>query len=133
MVACGDREDLLQFLRLLPSLREGKRRRNCKRGSCRGKASARTRLLRSSAHMEGRDLKGITPHLGYKLKASLTRSATPPGVGMKGSLPCGLCREAQYAPVQLAIGAGTGGPAGVVRHRTCDEIGPAFAFRVEPQ
>ena len=29
MVACGDREDLLQFLRILPSLREGKMRRNC--------------------------------------------------------------------------------------------------------
>jgi len=31
MVACGDHEDFLQFLRLLPSLREGKRRRNCKK------------------------------------------------------------------------------------------------------
>src|SRR5438270_13175568 len=38
MVACGDQEVFLQFLRLLPSLREGKRRRNCKRESCRGSA-----------------------------------------------------------------------------------------------
>src|SRR5438093_4271658 len=47
MVACGDREDFLQFLGILPSLREGKMPRNCKRESCRGSASARTRLLRS--------------------------------------------------------------------------------------
>src|SRR5947209_13125540 len=39
-VACGDREDFLQFLRTLPSLREGKVRRNCNRESCRGTASA---------------------------------------------------------------------------------------------
>ena len=31
--ACGDRKDFLQFLRNLPSLREGKLRRNCKRES----------------------------------------------------------------------------------------------------
>src|SRR5207248_921017 len=30
MVACGDREDVLQFVRILPSLREGKMRTNCK-------------------------------------------------------------------------------------------------------
>src|SRR2546429_2159225 len=47
MVACGDREDFLQFLGILPSRREGKMPRNCKRESCRGSASARTRLLRS--------------------------------------------------------------------------------------
>ena len=29
MVACGDREDLLQFLRILLSRRESKMRRNC--------------------------------------------------------------------------------------------------------
>ena len=33
MVACGDREDFLQFLRMLPSRREGNMRRNCKRES----------------------------------------------------------------------------------------------------
>src|SRR5205823_3601710 len=31
MVACGDREDFLQFVRILPSLGEGKMRTNCKR------------------------------------------------------------------------------------------------------
>ena len=30
MVAYGDREDFLQFLRLVPSLQEGTRRKNCK-------------------------------------------------------------------------------------------------------
>src|SRR6266536_2944126 len=43
MVACGDREDFLQFLRLVPSRREGTRRKNCKRESCRGSASAQNR------------------------------------------------------------------------------------------
>src|SRR5437764_4934445 len=43
---------------------------------------------------------------------------------------CSHGRETQYATVQLAIGVGTGGPARVVRHRTCDETGPAIALRV---
>src|SRR5947209_10991651 len=39
MVACGDREDLLQFVRMWPFLREGHMRTNCNRESCRGSAS----------------------------------------------------------------------------------------------
>jgi len=31
LVACGDREDFLQFLRFLPCLRQGKKRKNCKK------------------------------------------------------------------------------------------------------
>src|SRR5436309_2876079 len=57
IVAYGDREDFLQFLRLLPSRREGKRRRNCKRESCRGSASAPTQLLRSPGAGSGREVK----------------------------------------------------------------------------
>src|SRR5436190_2837421 len=49
MVACGDREVFLQFLRLVPDLRPGTRRRNCRREPCRGSASARMRLLISPA------------------------------------------------------------------------------------
>src|SRR2546421_6894403 len=38
MVAYGDRKDFLQILRLLPCLRQGKRRKICKRESCRDSA-----------------------------------------------------------------------------------------------
>src|SRR5437588_13032053 len=40
MDARGDREELLQFLRILPSRREGKMRKDCKREACDDFASA---------------------------------------------------------------------------------------------
>src|SRR5712691_804464 len=41
--------------------------------------------------------------------------------------------ETEYSLIQLAVGASTGGPARIIHHRTCDQIGPAIMLRVKPQ